>query len=591
VRSDSSSGNRSLLRRVGAQVRPLRRQIITLFVVDLVTTPIAILAPIPVKIAVDNVIASRPLSGLSSKLFPSVLTGSDTGLLVAASILLLLLVLLGELQGLASYVMRTKIGERLTLGFRSALFLHAQDLSLSFHDERGTSDSIYRIQHDATAIQDATVDGLLPLASSVVMIGALVYMTTALDWKLAIVSFTVIPILFVLSRAYRRRARNWHLAAKGLESVALGVVQETLGALRVVKAFGREQHQHTRFVDRSSAVMGAKIRLAAADSVFGGLIDLTVAAATATVLFVGVRRVQAGALSTGELLVVMAYLSQLFAPLTTITRRVGSLQSSFASAQRAFELLDQEPDVKDAADALPLLRARGELELDRVCFGYRDGHPIVQDISLHLKPGVCVGIAGPTGAGKTTLISLLTRLYDPDSGSIRLDGVDISRYRLADLRRQYGVVLQEPVLFAASIEENIAYARPEATQADIVAAARAAHAHDFITKLPDGYDTQVGERGMQLSGGERQRVSLARAFLKDAPILILDEPTSSVDQATEELILDAMKRLMNGRTTLMISHRLATLEACDARVTIRDGRIVKPRRVRLTAERSRVRSA
>jgi ATP-binding cassette subfamily B protein len=280
----------------------------------------------------------------------------------------------------------------------------------------------------------------------------------------------------------------------------------------------------------------------------------------------------------------MGYISQLYAPLKTISRKTASMQSHFASAERAFALLDEPADVIERPGARPLVRAKGAVAFQGVSFAYRGDQPVLGDVTFDVAPGTSVGIAGATGAGKTTLVSLLSRFYDPTSGTILLDGVDLRDYKVADLRNQFAIVLQEPVLFSTSITENIAYARVGASFEEIVAAAQAANAHDFICRLPQGYDTLVGERGMRLSGGERQRVALARAFLKDAPILILDEPTSSVDVKTEATIMEAMERLMQGRTTFMIAHRLSTLEHCDVRLRIEEGRMVDIRRQELTPE-------
>jgi ATP-binding cassette subfamily B protein len=271
----------------------------------------------------------------------------------------------------------------------------------------------------------------------------------------------------------------------------------------------------------------------------------------------------------------MAYLAQLYAPLKTMSKKAGSLQSYLASAERAFALLDEEPDVNERPRARAVRRVRGEVVFDNVSFSYDGEQPVLQDVSIRVRSGTRVGVAGATGAGKTTCVSLLNRFYDPTKGRILLDGVDLRDYRLADLRAQFAIVLQEPLLFSTSIGENIAYARPEASSEDIAAAAVAAGAHEFVAKLPDGYNTLVGERGVRLSGGERQRVSLARAFLKDAPVLILDEPTSSVDVNTEAAIMEAMYRLMEGRTTFMIAHRLSTLEGCDERIELASGRVTQ----------------
>jgi ATP-binding cassette subfamily B protein len=350
-------------------------------------------------------------------------------------------------------------------------------------------------------------------------------------------------------------------------------VQEGLSAIRVVKAFGQEDRESERFLERADKSLRANVGatlVAASFSIFTGLIMGT---GTAAVLFVGVRLVQADALTLGDLILVMGYLGALYAPLNTLSQSPATLQASLASAERAFLLLDEVPDVVERKGARPLAHARGAVAFRDVSFAYRKDHPVLHDVSFEIEPGTRVGISGTTGAGKSTLMNLLTRFYDPTVGQVLLDGVDIRDYKLADLREQFAIVLQEPVLFSTSIAENIAYARPDASEEEVVEAAKAANAHEFIAVLPHGYESKVGERGLSLSGGERQRISLARAFLKDAPILILDEPTSSVDTKTEAVIMDAMERLMQGRTVFMIAHRLGTLANCDVRMEIEDGRV------------------
>jgi len=320
--------------------------------------------------------------------------------------------------------------------------------------------------------------------------------------------------------------------------------------------------------------MRVQVGLSRAEGTFGMLIALLMGLGSGAVLLVGARQVQAGALTVGNLVLVMAYLQQLYEPLQTISKKAGSMQSALASAERVFSLLDQAPDLVEAHHARPLKRAAGAIAFRDVWFSYDGDDPVLRDISFKLEPNTSVGVAGATGAGKTTLVNLLARFYDPTVGRIELDGIDLREYRIADLRAQLSIVLQEPVLFSTSIAENIAYADPSAAHAQVEAAAEAANAREFIAALPDGFQTPVGERGMRLSGGERQRISLARAFLKDAPVLILDEPTSAVDLGTEALIMEAMRRLMAGRTTVMIAHRLATLDDCSLRLQIEHGRVV-----------------
>jgi len=579
--SPPTGDNRRMSRRILGQLRPFWRPILLLLVVDLLATPLLLLTPVPLKIAVDSVIGSDPLPGFIAPFVPASVVQTSFALLLAVAVLQVLVVLLGELQSMVSYVMQTRTGERLTLDFRGRLFRHVQRLSLSFHDTRGSHDSIYRIQYDAEAMQHI-VESTIPFVAAFAMLVSAIVVTAAIDPQLALVALAVIPALFVLSRVYTRRVRRRYHDVKELESSALGVLQDVLTAMRVVKAFGKERDEHARYLDRSDRTVQAKVRLSFTEAAFGLAVNTAIAIGTAAVLFVGVRHVQTGVLTLGELLMVMAYLTQLYGPLETISQKVGDLQSSFASAERAFELLDETPDVQEKLHARRLVRARGEIEFRNVSFGYEGTLSVLRDISFSIAPGTRLGIVGKTGAGKTTLVSLITRFYDPTAGAILLDGIDLRDYRLADLRNQFGIVLQEPVLFSTSIAENIAYARPGARMREIVAAAEAANAHEFVSALPDGYETIVGERGMRLSGGERQRIALARAFLKDAPILILDEPTSSVDTSTETAIMEASERLMQGRTSLMIAHRLSTLENCDARFEIEFGRLVRPSGARLS---------
>lgn len=546
-----------------------------IFLLGLVSTPLTLLNPLPLKVVVDSVLGQAPLPGFLDALLPQGATHSSLRLLAVAAALQVLIVLLAQLHEMADYVLRTRAGEGMTLAFRSRLFRHVQRLSFLFHDTRGTADSLYRIQYDAPSIREVMIGSLVSLVSSSVLLVATIYIILRIHWQLALVALAVSPFLFLWARLYNLRMRRRYRAARDLESNALQVVQEVLAAFRVVKAFGREDSEQERFVRRSREGVRARIGLAVAEGLFGLVVNLTTAIGTALVLYIGVRNVQSGAMTLGEMLVVLAYVAQLYSPLRTISRQAATLQSSLASAQRSFELLDEAPDVQDRPGARPLGRAAGAIEFRGVTFAYGNNGRVLDDVSFRVAPGTRLGIAGRTGAGKTTLVSLVTRFYDPTEGQVLLDGVDLRDYRLEALRDQFAIVLQEPVLFSTTIAENIAYARPGASHEEIVAAARAANVHDFIASLPHGYETLVGERGMRLSGGERQRIALARAFLKDAPILVLDEPTSSVDVATEAGIMEAMERLMAGRTTLMIAHRLSTLEVCDAWVEVENGRIVR----------------
>jgi ATP-binding cassette subfamily B protein len=544
-----------------------------IFALSLLATPLALATPLPLKLAVDSVLGSEPLPGFIAAFVPDSLEHSSDAVLWLCAGLILAVALGTQLQRAASAALRTWTGEKLVLDFRARLFRHVQRLSLSFHDTRGTADSTYRIQHDASSIPNIVIDGLAPFVAAIATFSSMLYVSFRIDWQLALVALAISPILFGVARSYRKRLRQRSRQVKRLESQALGVVQEVLGALGVVKGFAQEEREQARFVAQANAGLVARMRLRLAEEAMDLVLGLTTAFGGAAVLYVGAQHVRDGTLTLGNLLLLMGYLAQIYDPLKTISRRVASLQSHLASAERAFALLDEEQDVFERPDAKRIERARGALSLRAASFAYGDGPRVLRDVSFELPQGTRVGIVGKTGAGKTTLLRLLLRFYDPVAGAILLDGIDLRDYRISDLRNQFSLVLQEPILFSTSVSENIAYARPAATETEIERAAQAAHAHEFISALPEGYATRVGERGMRLSGGERQRIALARAFLKDAPILILDEPTSSVDLQTEGVIMQAMEQLMQGRTTFMIAHRLATLESCDLLLHLEDGHL------------------
>lgn len=567
-------GDLALCVRLFREARPYYAGMCLYFLISLMSAPVALLTPVPLKIAVDSGLGDTPLPHVLTRFLPAFLTGSPLNVILLSAILVVLTRLLAQLQSAANSLTRTMISERMVLDFRAKLFRHVQRLSFAFHDRRGSSDSTYRILWDAASIQYITIDGVIPFVSSVVTLGAMITVTFAVNWQLGLVALAVSPLLVGVALFFRPRLRHGAKHMKKLESAAFAVIPETLGALRVVKAFGQEDQEQDRFVGRARASLKAKIRYMITECGMGLLIAATTAAGTAMVLYVGAWQVLEGNLTLGELILVMGYLSQLYGPLKAISNKAATMQSQLASAERALSLLDEPFDVPEKPEALPIGRARGQIRFEEVTFRYQDCKDVFSDVSLDIKPGTRVGIAGRTGAGKTTLVSLLMRFYDVSKGAIHLDGVDLRDYRLADLRRQFSIVLQDPVLFSTTIRENIAYGRPEASDEEIVAAAKTANAHDFITNLKDGYDTVVGERGMRLSGGERQRISLARAFLTDAPILILDEPTSSVDVKTEGVIMEALSRLMENRTTFMIAHRLSTLEACNFSVCLQDGKLV-----------------
>ena len=567
---------RSLHFRVYWQCRRCWLHLAGITLLSVLSLPLTLLYPLPLKIAVDSVLGQQPLPHFLHPWLPraephAVALGFAVGLLIAISLAV-------NLQSFAAWWLQTYTGEKLVWDFRAELLNHVQRLPLHFHDRYGSHDSVYRIQHDAPAIQYIAIQGAIPFLTALLTLAGMVYVTAKIDPVLALVALSIAPLLFSFSYYCSHIVRRRTAEIRVLDSSAMSVIQEVLGSIRVIKAFGQETREHGRFVRRSSLRMSGQINLAVRQAFFNVLIGLTIAAGTAVSLYVGVRHVQGGALTVGSLLVVMAYIAQIYQPLQLLSTKITDIQAWLASLERTFRLLDEEPEIAEAPAALPLVRAQGDFEFRDVSFCYEGNERGVHNISITIPRGSRVGIVGTTGAGKTTLLNLLMRFYDPTSGQILLDGRDLRDYRIADLRRQFAVVLQEPVLLAASVAENIAYGKPDAANEEIVAAATTANAHDFISHLPEGYETETGEGGARLSGGERQRISLARAFLRDSPILILDEPTSSVDVKTEASIMEATEKLIAGRTTFMIAHRLRTLRSCDITLVLEEGRLVDVRR-------------
>jgi len=557
--------------RVLSESRNSSGPLLLIAALSLLSLPLTLLYPLPLRLVVDNVLGHRPLPHFLESMFPV-----HSAEFVAIALVLGIAAAV-NLQGLAAWWLQTYIGEKLVWDFRAKLLNHVQRLPLSFHDRYGTTDSVYRIQHDAPAIQYVVIQGLIPLSTALLTLFGMIFVTIRIDLSLALVALGITPFLLVLTVAASQKARRQSEAIKVLDTRAMSVIQEVMGCIRVIKAFAQEDAEHERFIRRSTLRRSGQVRLALSQAVYNMLIGLTIAGGTAASLYIGVLHVRAGVLTVGSLLVVMAYIAQLYQPLQALTNKTSDLQAWMISLQRCFTILDSEPEIEESPHALPLERAAGEFEFKNVSFEYGSSGRGLHNISFRIPAGSRVGIVGTTGAGKTTLLNLIMRFYDPTEGEVLLDGIDLRNYRISDLRQQFAVVLQEPVLFDASIAENVAYGKRNATDQEIVSAAMAASAHHFISKLQRGYDTNCGERGAALSGGERQRISLARAFLRDAPILILDEPTSSVDMTTETSIMNATASLMQGRTTFMIAHHLNTLRYCNLILVLEQGRLVEVR--------------
>jgi ATP-binding cassette subfamily B protein/subfamily B ATP-binding cassette protein MsbA len=532
-----------------------------------------LLAPWPLQVLFDNVLQDHPLAPALAFVLGPVAQHRPALLLFAVIAGVLVTLLQHGLTVLDNYV-NTKIDQRMVLDFRSDLFQHAQRLSLAYHDQRRSGMLIYAINSQADAAARLVVL-IPPLAQSLLTLFGMFGVLLLLNWQLALLALSVVPFLYWSVGFYTKRIQPRLYQVRGMEAESLSIIHEAISMLRVIIAFGREDHEHRRFRTQGERTVDARVQLTVRQTLFSLAVNMITAVGTALVLGFGAYQALQGRLTAGQLLVVLSYIALVYKPLETISTTVGSFQEIFVSLKMAFDLLDTEPEIKDAPGAIELPQARGEVRFEGVSFHYSGRVGTLQDISFEARAGQVIAIVGPTGAGKSTLVSLIPRFYDAQQGRILLDGTDVRRLTLRSLRQQVSIVLQEPLLFSGTIAENIRYGRLEASMDEVIEAARAANAHDFIMRLPRQYDTELGERGAKLSGGERQRIAVARAFLKDAPVLILDEPTSSIDSRTEAVILDALDRLMVGRTTFLIAHRLSTVRRADAILVLDQGRLVE----------------
>jgi ATP-binding cassette subfamily B protein len=559
-----------LLPRAVPYLRPYRRFAVLSVLLTIVSAAAALAEPWPLAFIVDTVLAQRPPPELITSLVGD---GSGALILFAVGASLLLTLLAGGLMVLNDYL-TTSVDLRMVLDFRSDLFRNAQRLSLTFHDDNRTGMLMYRINQQAASL-GAIVVALPAFAQSGLTVLGMIYITYRIDPHLAMLAVAVVPFVYYSTTAYANRVEPRLLKVRELEGNNLSIVHEAMAMLRVVVTFGRERHEYRKFRQQGEQAVDARINLTVRQTAFQLLVNFITAVGSVTVLGVGAYQVLRGQITAGELLIVLAYVAAVYTPLEQMTHSMMTMQEQFIGFKHALDLLDTEPEIKEKPAAVSLDRARGEIVFEHVDFSYPARPNTLKDVCFHVPAGSAVAVIGPTGAGKSTLASLLPRLYDVTDGCIRLDGHDLRDLALESLRDQFSIVLQEPLLFSGSIAENIAYGRPGCSQDEIETAAQAANAHEFIMRLPQKYETPLGERGAKISGGERQRIAVARAFLRDAPILILDEPTSSIDSRTEGVILEALERLMVGRTTLMIAHRLSTVRRADKILVLNRGELVE----------------
>jgi ATP-binding cassette subfamily B protein len=556
--------------RILPYLRPRRRLAAASVSLVAVSSFAALLAPWPLAIIIDTVLGNQPLPSLLGPL-----DGLSRYQLLALAVVGGVIVI-GLQHGLAvidNYV-NTKLDQGMVLDLRSDMFQHANRLSFAFHDRARTGQLMFQMNTQAAAVGGITV-AIPPLLQSFLTVVGMFLILLRIQPVLALLALTVVPPIYLSAHYYTSRIQPRVLDVRRLEGGSLTIVHEAMSMIRVIVAFGREGHEYRRFRAQGEEAVAARISLTVRQTMFSLVVTLTTAIGSALVLGFGAYHVLQGDLSAGELLVVMGYLASLYSPLEQISNTLSGLQEQFITLRNALNLLDTKPEIHERADAVAVAHTRGHVRFDNVSFAYSGRKHTLTNVSFDAPPGSRVAIVGPTGAGKSTLLNLIPRFYDPAEGRIELDGRDLRSLTLDSLRAQVSLVLQEPLLFSDTLAANIRYGRLEASDQEVEEAARAANAHEFISKLPQGYRTVIGERGARISGGERQRVSVARAFLKDAPILILDEPTSSIDSQTESVILDALERLMEGRTTFIVAHRLSTIDHADLILVVNDGRVAE----------------
>lgn len=537
-----------------------------------------LLTPWPFKYIIDGVLPADDNAAAASarEQIAAWFPGQSAGAVIAwLCIALVVIKLLWGVVNLISNYLFIRTGLHAMLKLRTELYSCLQALPLRFHDSRRSADSSFRVAYDSQSIQTIYNKGFATVLGSLVMLVGAIALMVGIDWKLTLASLAVLPFVFVAIRFYAERIRRESTDIQERESDVLAVTQEGLSSIRLVHAFGREQFEVKQFFSRANQSLQANLRLNVTSVTSALVIGTLMTAGTALMYYVGSMQVLSGELSIGDLWLFSAYLLMLYQPIEQLSYTAWALEGAAAGMQRCFEVLDREPETRDEPGAVPLTDVKGEVEFSHVGFSYGPDRVILKDIELKIAAGETVAFVGGTGAGKSTLMSLLLRFYEPNAGKVLVDGHDIRHATRKSLRAHVGMVLQETLLFSTTVRENIAYGRPGASNDDVVEAAKKAQAYDFIMQMPQGFDSLVGERGGHLSVGQRQRIGIARAFLKNAPILLLDEPTSALDPTTEAAIMETIEALMRGRTTLIVTHRLATVHQIGKIAVLKNGNIVE----------------
>ena len=542
------------------------------FLFSLAFAAVRLAEPWPLKFIFDNVLVGLPLETPAPGVDRTI-GGDRIAILVAATVAILVL---GLLRGVAAYyqnVMTSVVGQRVVLTIRQRLFAHMQRLSLSYHTRNPSGELLSRLTGDINQLRQSVVASMVAFFSNaVIVIGFLVIMFL-MEWRLALMVVLVVPVLLGILTVYSGRIRKATRRNRRQEGALAARLHESLAGIHVVQMFAREDQEDERLRDMNRQSLKSGLKADRLGARLNRTVELVLGVAMAATLFVGAIQVIAGRLTPGELIVFASYMQVFYRPIRQLSRTTQRASKASSSLERITDVLDHVTDVPDGRETAP--RFTGEIQFNDVHFEYQPGMPVLRDVDLLFEAGQTVALVGPTGAGKSSLLALIPRLYDPASGAVLIDGQNIRRFTLKSLRDQISIVPQEGMLFAASVRENIAYGRPDAGEEEIEAAARAALIHDFVETLPDGYETEIGERGVTLSGGQRQRLAIARAIVRDAPIVLLDEPTTGLDSRSEELVMEALDRLQAGRTVIVIAHRLTTVRRADLILVVEEGRIVE----------------